>query len=80
VWFLGFGDSSLNFEMRVFVSGLAELLPVTHELHVAIDAGFREHRVEIAFPQRDLHLRSLDPQLLELLRSRPPGPAPGGAG
>lgn len=80
VWFLGFGDSSLNFEMRVFVSGLAELLPVTHELHVAIDAGFREHRVEIAFPQRDLHLRSLDPQILELLRSRPPGPAPGVAG
>ena len=80
VWFLGFGESSLNFEMRVFVCGLAELLPVTHELHVAIDAGFRAHRVEMAFPQRDLHLRSLDPHVLELLRSRPPAPAPGAAG
>ena len=80
VWFLGFGDSSLSFEMRVFVGGLTELLPVTHELHVAIDAAFRAHGVAIAFAQRDLHLRSLDPQVLELLRSRPPAPAPGASG
>lgn len=76
VWFLGFGDSSLNFEVRVFVMGLAELLPTTHELHEAIDATFRRHGVEIAFPQRDLHLRSLEPRVAELLRgqSLPGGP------
>jgi potassium efflux system protein len=77
VWFLRFGDSSLNFEVRVFVCGLTELLPVTHELHVAIDAAFQAHRVAIAFPQRDLHLRSLDPQVLELLRGGPPASTPG---
>ncbi|MFZ5654584.1 MAG: mechanosensitive ion channel domain-containing protein [Pseudomonadota bacterium] len=76
VWFLGFGDSSLNFEVRAFVMGLPELLPATHELHEAIDATFRRHGVEIAFPQRDLHLRSLDPRVAELLRgqSLPGGP------
>lgn len=79
VWFLGFGDSSLSFEVRVFVSGLTDVIPVTHELHVAIDAAFRKNRIEIAFPQRDLHLRSLDPQLVELLRNSAP-PAAGPAG
>lgn len=80
VWFLGFGESSLSFEARVFVCGLADMIPVLHELNVAIDAAFREHRIEMAFPQRDLHLRSLDPQVLALLRSGSPpavGPAAG---
>ena len=76
VWFMGFGDSSLNFEVRVFVMGLPELLPTTHELHEGIDTAFRRHGVEISFPQRDLHLRSLDPRVAELLRgqSLPGGP------
>lgn len=77
VWFVGFGESSLNFEMRVFVMGLAEILPITHELHEAIDAAFRRHGIEIAFPQRDLHLRSLDPRVAELLRGQSrPAPSP----
>lgn len=71
VWFMGFGDSSLNFEVRVFVMGLPEILPVTHELHEAIDQTFRKHGIEIAFPQRDLHLRSLEPRVAELLRGQP---------
>lgn len=70
VWFLGFGDSSLSFEVRVFVMGLPEILPTTHELHEAIDATFRQHQVEISFPQRDLHLRSLDPRVAALLRGQ----------
>jgi len=77
VWFMGFGESSLNFEVRVFVMGLSEILPITHELHEAIDAAFRRHGIEIAFPQRDLHLRSLDPRVAELLRGQSlPAPSP----
>lgn len=59
VWFLGFGDSSLNFEVRAFIRSLPDMLPITHELHVEIDRAFRAHGIEIAFPQRDLHIRSL---------------------
>lgn len=54
--FLNFGDSSLDFELRIFVRGVHELIPVRHELNTAIDAAFREHDIEISFPQRDLHL------------------------
>ncbi len=57
--FLGFGDSSLNFELRVFVTGIQDYLPVQDEIHMAIDAAFREAGIVIAFPQHDLHIRSL---------------------
>jgi len=59
VLFLGFGDSSLSFELRVFVRNAEQLFPVRHDLHMAIDKAFREAGIEIAFPQRDLHLRSM---------------------
>ena len=56
--FLGFGDSSLNFELRVFVASIDHFLKVKHAMHKAIDRKFREAGVEIAFPQRDIHIRS----------------------
>jgi len=59
VLFLGFGDSSLSFELRVFIRNVEQLFPVRHELNMSIDKAFREAGIEIAFPQRDLHLRSM---------------------
>ncbi|UCC30072.1 MAG: mechanosensitive ion channel [Phycisphaerales bacterium] len=59
VLFLEFGDSSLNFELRVYVSSVDYLLKVRHQLHKAIDQEFRRAGIEIAFPQRDLHVRSI---------------------
>ncbi|GAB4352696.1 MAG: mechanosensitive channel MscK [Immundisolibacter sp.] len=60
VWFMAFGESSLDFELRVYVRQLEDRLPATHELHMAIDQALRAAGVEIPFPQRDLHLRSVD--------------------
>ncbi|MFT6832870.1 MAG: potassium efflux system protein, partial [Planctomycetota bacterium] len=58
VVFMSFGASSLDFELRVFVSG-REIKPrVLHDLHMRIDAAFRAAEIEISFPQRDLHLRT----------------------
>ena len=68
VLFLGFGDSALLFELRVFSPDVERRLLIKHQLHLAVDEGFRAAGIEIAFPQRDLHLRSV----------RPPAPAPGG--
>jgi potassium efflux system protein len=39
-------------------------LEVTSELHQEIDSRFRKAKIEIAFPQRDLHLRSLDESVI----------------
>jgi potassium efflux system protein len=58
--FVGFGDSSLNFELRVFISGV-NTLTTKHQLHMAIDREFRKAGVTISFPQRDVHVDSLGP-------------------
>ena len=60
VYFKAFGDSTLDFELRVFIPHIDHLLTVQHQLNTAIDAAFREQGIEIAFPQRDLHIRSAD--------------------
>jgi len=56
--FLGFGDSSLDFELRVWVP-VSSRLKITSDLLVAITAALAEAGIEIPFPQQDLHLRSI---------------------
>jgi potassium efflux system protein len=59
VLFRGFGESSLDFELRVFSPDITHYLEIVHDLHMEIDRLFREEGIAIAFPQRDLHVRSL---------------------
>jgi potassium efflux system protein len=58
-WFLAFGPSSLDFELRVFVASLNDRLEAQNDLNTRINQLFAEHGVEIAFPQMDLHVRDL---------------------
>ncbi len=60
VWMTGFGDSSLNFILGVWVSPEQVKRPtaLTSDYLWAIDDAFRKYKIEIPFPQRDLHLRS----------------------
>jgi small-conductance mechanosensitive channel len=54
-----FGDSSLNFVLRVWTREFATTPGVLRsELNYAITKKFKEHGIEIPFPQRDLHVRS----------------------
>ena len=55
--FLKFGESALEFEVRVFVRELGNRVPLTHDLHQQILLALREHRIEIPFPQREVHMR-----------------------
>jgi len=57
VLFLGFGDSSLEFELRCLVLDIKNRYNVQSALNFGIDAAFREYGVEIPFPQRDVHVR-----------------------
>ena len=56
VYFLGFGDSSLNFELRCFVYNIDEKLIVSSKINFAIEESFRKHGIVIPFPQRDIHI------------------------
>ena len=58
VLFVGFGESSLDFEVHIFVRELPNRLPLIHEMHMAIEQALRKHNIEIPFPQRDIHVRS----------------------
>ncbi|RLA24266.1 MAG: mechanosensitive ion channel protein MscS [Gammaproteobacteria bacterium] len=58
IYFIGFGDSSLDFTIRVYVNELANRLPVTHDLHVRLTEALRKEGIEIPFPQRDVNVRS----------------------
>jgi len=56
--FMGFGDSSLDFELRIRINRIERRFQVTSDLNFSIDHAFREAKVTIPFPQRDLHLIS----------------------
>ena len=63
VIFKSFGASSLDFELRVFLSGMENNVPVWHSINCAIDDAFRKAGIEIAFPQQDIHIRSIQGEL-----------------
>ena len=59
VRFIGFGDSSLNFELRLWTEDLAHRPGLFRsDLYFALWEKFQEQQIEIPFPQRDLHLRT----------------------
>jgi small-conductance mechanosensitive channel len=59
VLFDEFGDSSLNFILRVWTSEFSDKPKVLKsQLYYTVFEKFREHGIEIPFPQRDLHLKS----------------------
>lgn len=60
VWMTGFGDSSLNFELIVWLTPAAVKLPgrVIATYTWELDTALARHNLEIPFPQRDIHLRS----------------------
>ena len=60
VLFMGFGDSSLDFELRIWIRQIRRRFDVTSDINFGIDKAFRENGIEIPFPQRDLHVRSWD--------------------
>jgi potassium-dependent mechanosensitive channel len=57
VYFAVYGDSSLDFTIWVYVHTPSDRMSATHELNGAIFKAFREHGIEIPFPQRDLHIK-----------------------
>ncbi|HOQ05597.1 MAG TPA: mechanosensitive ion channel [Anaerohalosphaeraceae bacterium] len=71
VVFDSFGDSALQFELRVYIPSMDCLVDVKHQINCAIDEEFRKEGIKIAFPQRDLHIRSIQAPL-PIQPSEPP--------
>jgi small-conductance mechanosensitive channel len=73
VLFVGFGDSSLNFELRVWTPEYDASVRVGSEMRTAIVAAFKDAGIEIPFPQRDVRVRSIDPGASGLIEKGPAG-------
>jgi potassium efflux system protein len=67
VIFETFGDSTLNFTIRAYLSTLDQRLETVHELHTLIHERFNAEGIVIAFPQLDLHVKSIE-QTLGVIR------------
>jgi small-conductance mechanosensitive channel len=61
VWLVRFGDSSLDFELVVWLTSLAVKKPfvVPADYLWELHSAFERHNIEIPFPQQDVHVRSL---------------------
>ena len=62
VWLVEFGDSSLNFELVVWLATREAVKrpgAVMAAYTWALETALGRHGLEIPFPQRDLHVRSV---------------------
>ena len=59
-FFLGFGESALKFELRFWSDRQDIWFQLQSDVTVAVAKALREAGIEIPFPQRDLHVRSID--------------------
>jgi potassium-dependent mechanosensitive channel len=66
-FFLGFGDSSLNFELRFWSARQDTWFQLKSDVAIAVAEALQANGIEVPFPQRDLHVRSADPLLKEVL-------------
>ncbi len=62
VVFWAFGDSALEFQLRVWTTRMLHRRGVFFgQLNLAIYEKFQQHGIHIPFPQRDLHLKTVPP-------------------
>ena len=60
VLFTGFGDNSLNFELRCFLHDIGTILTTRSDLLFSICRALEKARIQIPSPQRDIHLSDID--------------------
>lgn len=58
VRFANFGDSSLDFELHFWSQELFGIESIKSDLRFEIDKAFRELKVDIPFPQRDIYIKN----------------------
>ncbi|MEZ4660741.1 MAG: mechanosensitive ion channel [Caldilineaceae bacterium] len=65
VQFVNFGESSLDFQLLIYIDDPMAANRIMSDLRFMIWNEFAKHRIEIPFPQRDLHIRSGLPEFVE---------------
>ncbi|MCB0480169.1 MAG: mechanosensitive ion channel [Flavobacteriales bacterium] len=60
VRFVGFGSSSLDFNMHFYTSEIFRFENIMSDMRFEIFKQFKKANIEIPFPQRDIHVKSSD--------------------
>jgi potassium efflux system protein len=68
VTFESFGDNSLDIKLRCYIGSMDYRLQTLSELNLVINRDFAAAGIEIAFPQRDIHLDTSQPLEVNLHR------------
>mgnify|MGYP003503335715 FL=1 len=68
VLFTGFGANSLDFSVRAWTDSFDDSVFVRSGMAVGIHAALAQAGIEIPFPQRDLHVKSIDADILAQLK------------
>ncbi len=55
--FIGFGESSINIELRGWISEVDGMDQIRSELYQEIDQKFRSSNIQVPFPQQDLYVQ-----------------------
>ncbi len=68
--FLGFGDSSLDFRLLFWLGDANLRLVLQSEMAVKVNNAIVAAGITIPFPQRDLHVKSVDPNLIDRIKAQ----------
>ncbi|MBS9522531.1 mechanosensitive ion channel [Litoribacter alkaliphilus] len=74
VYLQTFADSAVEFRMLFWVGDISTWIAIRSQIMTAIYKAFAEHKIEIPFPQRDLHIKSYPKEDFlrkELIRGKP---------
>jgi small-conductance mechanosensitive channel len=75
VVFVGFGASSLDFSIRAWTHDFDDWVNVRSEMSARLYEAMTAAGIEIPFPQRTVHVKSVAPQAAGLAPPPPAGPA-----
>jgi potassium efflux system protein len=56
VFCTSFGDNAINFAIYAVVGNFTQRMQVGHDMYLAIESAFAQHKIQIPFPQRVLHM------------------------
>lgn len=67
--FVGFGENSLDFQLRAWTDDTDQWIIIKSELAVGVHKVLSEENIEIPFPQRDMNLKIVSPEAAEIVKS-----------
>ncbi len=67
--FVGFGENSLDFQLRAWTDDTERWIFIRSELAVGVHNILGEENIEIPFPQRDLNLKLVSPEAAKIIKN-----------